>query len=209
MIIFLMFLLLRINSSYGSVIHVCSSNSDNFESYCSLEYYANHIPQANNTLLILDEGTHILHLNESVRFDNLKNFTIVGSGISTITIRKGLNDSSRHRTTIQCIGISGLFFSNIQGLHISGFSIINCGGTFMNDFNTSAALIVRDTFNTSIDNVIVKNYTHYGMLGFNIFGFSSIRNSIFISNMASCILYKCTWKQYAIIMVPICWPWCR
>ena len=167
------------------MIHVCSSNSNNFESYCSLEYYANHIPQANNTLLILDEGTHILHLNESVRFDNLKNFTIVGSGISTITIRKGLNASSRHRTTIQCIGTSGLFFSNIQGLHISGFSIVNCEGTFMNDFNTSAALIVRDTFNASIENVIMKNYTHYGMLGFNIFGFSSIRNSMFISNVAS------------------------
>lgn len=185
MIIFLVFLLLRINSSYGSVIHVCSSNSDNFESYCSLEYYANHIPQTNNTLLILDEGTHLLHLNESVQFDNLKNFTIVRSGISTVMIRKDLNDSSRHRTTVQCIGTSGLFFSNIQGLHISGFSIVNCGGAFMNDFNTSAALIVRDTLNASIESVIVKNYTHYGMMGFNIFGFSSICNSMFISNMAS------------------------
>ena len=185
MIAILVFLLLRINNSYGLVIRVCSSNSDNFNGHCSLEYYANHIPQANNTRLILDEGTHLLHLHESIRFDNLKNFTIVGSGTSNS--RRTLNDSFRRMTTIQCTGMSGLFFSNIQGLHISGFSIINCGGAFMmNDSSTSAALIVRDTLNASIENVIVKNCTHYGMLGFNIFGFSSIRDSLFISNAASC-----------------------
>jgi hypothetical protein len=162
---------------------VCSSNSDNFESYCSLEYYANNIPQANNTLIILDKGTHLLHLNESVRFDNLKNLAIIGSGISTVS--KGLNDSSRHVTTIQCTGISGLLFSNIRGLHIAGFSIVNCEGAFMNNLSTSAALIVRDTINASIENVIVKHCSHYGILGFNIFGLSSIRNSQFISGAAS------------------------
>ena len=187
MITILVFLLLRVNSSCGLVIRVCSSNSDKYNSNCSLEYYANHIPQANNTRLILDEGTHLLHLHESIRFDNLKNFTIVGGGISNS--RRILNDSSRHNimTTIQCTGMSGLIFSNIQGLHISGFSIINCGGAFMiNDSSTSAALIVRNTLNASIENMTVKNCTHYGMLGFNIFGFSSIRNSLFISNTASC-----------------------
>lgn len=178
----LMLLLLRINDSHGLVIYVCSSHSDNVSSNCSLEYYANHIPKVNNTLLILDEGTHLLHLNESIRFDSLKNFTVIGSATS----RGILNDSSQHIvTTIFCTGRSGLYFSNIQGLHISSFSIINCGGELMSDSSTSAALAVRDTFNASIENVIVKNCSHYGMMGFNIFGFSSIRNSLFISNAAS------------------------
>ena len=184
MITMVTLLLLKINSSHGLVIHVCSSDSDNFSSYCSLEYYASHIPRANNTLLILDEGTHLLTLNETIQFNNLKNISVVGSGISTS--RRDVKDSSKPLTKIQCTGMSGLFFSNIQSLHISGFSIINCGGApHLNDSSTSAALVVSDTVNASIENVIVKNCTHYGMLGFNIFGFSTIHNCLFISNAPS------------------------
>ena len=182
-VILYMYLMLKIHSSHGAVIHVCSSNSPKLN--CSLEFYASNIPNANNTVMILDKGTHRLHLNKSVRFDSLKNFSIIGRG-KTISERAS-NSYSTHWTKIQCAGsgMSGLFFSNIQDLYISGFSIVNCGSAFLNDLSTSAGLVIRETFNASIEDVIVKNCAHFGMVGLNMLGFTRIQDSLFISNSIS------------------------
>ena len=170
--------------SESVLIHVSSTSTsslsctENFN--CALVYYASNVPRTNDTVLLLDEGIHTLHLNESILFSGLRNVSIIGSS----RLVMGSSGLLEQTTKIQCTGTSGFVFSHSEDLFLSDLSIVNCGGALLNDSSTSAALTMKETVNVTLKNVVVKNSYQYGMIGFNMFGSSIIRNSIFVSNSA-------------------------
>ena len=163
--------------SEGLLIRVCTSNPEKVN--CSLEYYARNIPLANNTVLLLDKGTHLIYLNESIFFYSLTNVSIHGS------VGTDHENGSDHATSIQCIGNSGFVFSKVENIHISDLTMTNCGAMSQNDSYAGAAIVMRETFSVTLENVTVKNSKSYGMIGLNMYGYSRIQNSLFSSNSAA------------------------
>lgn len=165
----------------GIVLHVSSSlNSTCTENHteifkCSLDYYASHIPSENNTVLLLDSGTHFLH-SSIMLFDRLRNLSIIGSSDIVMSSR-GLLEPV---TKIQCIGNSGFVFTHIQNLSLRNVFIESCGGRSMSF--SAAALLLIDTFNVTLYNIIVKNSIQYGMIGFDMLGSSHLSDCSFVSN---------------------------
>ena len=171
MMVLVIFLLCSmIHHSEGLLINVCSSETE--ATNCSLEYYSQNIPRENNMVFILAQGTHFIQLNHSIEFEGLQNLSIVGV------------ENFMYVTTVECVGHTGLVFSNINGLYVSNFALINCGETFMDSSTTAAALVMRETSNVILQNLTVRNSKYYGMFGLNMFGYSLIRNSQFSSNFA-------------------------
>ena len=161
------------------VLHVSSSlNSTCAEIYnCSLDYYANHIPDQNNVTLLLDNGTHFLQ-NSIMLFEGHQNLTIIGSS-GLLIGSEGLPISA---TEIQCIGRSGLVFMQVHNLNLCNISIINCGGNLVS-FSAAAALLLINTFNATLSNIFVKNSIQYGMIGIDMLGSSYLSNCSFVSNV--------------------------
>lgn len=60
------------------VLQVSSSlNSTCVENFhCSLDYYASHIPSQNNTIFLLDRGTHFLHTSIML-FEGRQNYQLL------------------------------------------------------------------------------------------------------------------------------------
>ena len=95
-------------------LHVCAENFN-----CSLDYYARHTPIKNNTILLLDSGTHFLH--NSIMFNGLQNLSIVGSNNFSRDLQEPV-------TKIQCIGRYGIVFTHVHYLNLRNVLIENCGG---------------------------------------------------------------------------------
>lgn len=142
---------------------------------CSLDYYAHHIPDQDNTILLLDDGTHYLHTS-IILFEGLRNLSIIGSD----SFSKSLVEPA---TKIQCTGRSGFVFTHVQDLHLCNVSIVNCGGP-SKSFGSTALLLIN-TFNVYLYNVLVKNSIQYGMISFDMLGISHLSNCSFISNTSN------------------------
>ena len=129
-------------------LHVCAENFN-----CSLDYYARHTPIKNNTMLLLDSGTHFLH--NSIMFNGLQNLSIVGSNNFSRDLQEPV-------TKIQCIGRYGFVFTHVHYLNLRNVLIENCGGNSGNF--SAAALLFINTFNVTLYGMIVKNSVQYGMI---------------------------------------------
>ena len=102
-------IVLRVSSTLNSSM-TCSEKFS-----CSLDYYANHFPDQDNAILLLDDGTHYLH-SSIVLFEGLRNLSIVGNSGSSM--RMSSENLFKPATKIQCIGMSGFVFSHVQDLNI-------------------------------------------------------------------------------------------
>ena len=160
------------SSSLNSTL-ICAENFN-----CSLDYYASHIPDQNDAILLLDDGTHYLH-GSIILFEGLRNLSVIGSNRVLMSSESLLEPA----TKIQCIGRSGFVFTHVQDLNLCNVSIVNCGGRSVS-FGIAALLLIN-TLDVSLYNVFVKNSIQYGMISFDMLGSSHLSNCSFMSNASN------------------------
>ena len=122
---------------------------------------------------------------ERISFRNLKN------------IGFGVDDASAEESEIVCVQkanwdpreYSGFSFQNITNLEIDGLTFTGCS-YFIEESNNSyfshvsAGLYMRGIINLTLNQITVQNSTGYGLYLSQIYGTSSIRDSIFQCNNA-------------------------
>jgi len=87
---------------------------------------------------------------------------------------------------IQCEGTVGFYFWQLipGNLTVSNLLFTNCGGEIIEGLRCGA-VILDTVLHLNMTNVIVKNSTGYGLLGYNLLGNSLITGLVFRNNRAT------------------------
>ena len=156
--------------SFQQHYEVCSSHNT-FEKNC-----ASWSEVVSNTTALLKNDTSI-HFHQGtysidfmVVLKNIHNFSLTGSGLPA--------------PRLLCSGRgSGFKFAEVHGLRISKVEFVNCGIRSSElETRTSpwyASVLILNSSNVEVSGVAVRNGFGYGILGQNIFGKSTVINSVF------------------------------
>ena len=119
-------------------------------------------------------GTHSL-IDMTIDVENVTTFSMVG--------KNGNLTSWSNRAVIQCGGGAAVRFNLIRELKLENLTFTSCGKV-VNVINstTFAALALQTVFNLTISGLVVTNSSGYGMYADNVFGQSSVVNSLFTYN---------------------------
>ena len=132
-----------------------------------------------NTAFLFLPGVH--SLNQTARFCNLSNISLVGQQKTDITCAP-----PHSVNTASPVADTGLHFCNVTRVHIQNLSFTGCGHN-VTHFELSASLAavsIHDVTDVLIDFVEVRYSFGYGLFAWNIFGESLISRSVFAHNSA-------------------------
>ena len=148
-----------------------------------------------NTTVVFPPGHHEVSTEGQLVIQNVNNISLVGDNDSTI---------------IKCVGEFGFVFINITNLTISKLSFSMCGApmsnasqlgmslfkkiihsfTFPNNPppSTTLSIYLLHITNLTIIDLNISHSKEMGLLGANIFGVSSIQQTVFVHNTPNCAI---------------------
>ena len=142
----------------------------------TLAYYATHTNQyfLSYTEVVFLPGNHSL-IDMTIDVENVTTFSMVG--------KNGNFTSWSNSAVIQCGGEAAVRFTLIRELKLENLTFTNCGKV-VNVINstTFAALALETVFDLTISGLMVTNSSGYGIYADNVFGQSSVVNSLFTYN---------------------------
>ena len=145
-----------------------------------------------NTTVVFPPGHHEVSTEGQLVIQSVNNISLVGN-----------NDNS---TTIKCVRHFGLAFIKITNLTVSKLSFSMCGAPMSNaswllkksidPFHYPIILQVPSTVSIFLLNITnltatmlgISHSRGVGLLGGNIFGVSSIQESVFVNNTPNCVI---------------------
>ena len=142
----------------------------------TLAYYATHTNQyfLSYTEVVFLPGNHSL-IDMTIDVENVTTFSMVG--------KNGNLTSWSNRAVIQCGGGATVRFTLVRELKLENLTFTNCGKVVnVINFTTFAALALETVFDLTISGLMVTNSSGYGMYADNVFGQSSVVNSLFTYN---------------------------
>lgn len=159
-----------------------------------------------NTTVVFLNGVHHLNSAEHIVIRDVKNLTLVGAG-NPGNLQLGIIDEFSSTVRCEYTSPSGFFFLNVSRLTISNLTIEYCGASmpvdvlqesFVDHTNSfllfspleRAAMVIINTFNLNMSGVVIQLSTGFGLLGLNILGDSSIKDSGFLYNNFNTYTYK-------------------
>ena len=128
---------------------------------------------------------------------NVRNFSLIGT--------PNASNVSSPLSAIKCLAQSRIHFYNVLNLVIKDLMLKNCGGelakytdseTLHIDKNLWSSLFLYRCTNVEVVNVCIISPVGYGIIGINVMGNNSIKNTAIIMNqqqLLSYILYTCSY----------------
>ena len=130
----------------------------------TLEFVSSHLSSFTNSNVTITMVSSELPLQGLAKFDNVSNFTLQGLGKSKTTIICNIATANANKG-------AGIQFVNSFGINLRNFSIKNCGAMLENysvSDNNSQAILMIDSKNITIVDIIVANSRGYGLSLINI-----------------------------------------
>lgn len=159
-----------------SVNYVTASGNDCLavagNSTCgTLSSYENGSLTDNSVYYFLSGGVHLLE--GPITVANITNISFIGIGAEA-------------PVDITCTnGQGGIVFTGCNGVTVSSLSLNNCSNDVESivpdERRSPAAIAFHESFNTTLDQVVVHNSPGYGLLAWNAYGMN-IMNSLFTEN---------------------------
>ena len=197
-LVIIIVLCLSVTNGSCRVIYVTPEKEHSCPHNTQLCYTLSHIAEnpmnyfSSNTRIIFLPGNHTTDTNRSIVIANVSDITLEGSG-----------------STIQCIKGRelGFVFIQVTNLSITNLHLYQCGAVLplevepkittlskLLNYNKeiytkcSPALYLIQVTNITVSKVSIYNSTGPGLLGFNVFGHSTISQSSFIRNNPNCVV---------------------
>lgn len=152
---------------------------------------------SSNTILVFLSGDHVLKFEAEafLQIRSLENFTLLGSPdrVSSKT------EITRPASRIVCMSRFAMAFINASGLSFTNLTFSNCGANLTEElaveaFSTQthgihyfgpeqkAAFLLLNIQTFKMVSCVIETSHGYGLLGVNLLGNSSVRNSVFHMN---------------------------
>lgn len=191
--------------SAAQYVHTYYVTPDLTSTYCgdfpckNLNFYIQNksLFSVSNTTLIFLPGVHNLNINGLVFFENLENIQLLGSDeskavkytIAQMVEAYGFDSYSEDDSisyfessaTILCTSPSAFLFRNITNLKISNLTMLNCG-TYSEATSYNASVHMVDVQDLTMEGIVIRNSTGYGLVGVNVLGESQLLRSAFVGN---------------------------